>query len=295
MWHSSVQAADVSPQTGVAVISSLNVRPYVEAVEAISAGFRDAGADSVDVFDLQTYSGKSEDKLAQMLTEKGYRLCIAVGPQAALFASSTGRPFIYTVVLSPEDIPGLLETARCGISLRIPIRTQLAAIHGSLPHVRSVGLLFDREFNADFFSEARQAAGAYGLEIVPLEVSAKREIPKVLAQSWQRMDALWFIPDDTVISESETVIQYINREALLNGVPTIGFNRFFYEAGSLLSFVFDYTDLGRQTAVLALETLNKETCVGAPPRYSIWINERVANRLGIQVRAEDAAPEGGAP
>lgn len=39
------------------------------------------------------------------------------------------------------------------------------------------------------------------------------------------MDALWLIPDRTVISES--IVKYVIKEAFLRKVPVIGYNRFF--------------------------------------------------------------------
>lgn len=290
-----MEGAAESPleKPGFAILAMMDLRPYVEAVEGVLSVLEASGADRVDVFDLRNYSGNTKDNLKQHLNKNGYALCVAVGPEAARFAADGQVPFVYTMILNPENVPGLAETSACGVSLRIPIRRQLAEIHEMLPEVHSVGLLFDRRYNDDFFANAGQLAGEYDLAIVPLAVASKKEIPKTLLQSWQKMDVLWFIPDETVISE--TLIQYINKEALLQKIPTIGFNSFFYENGSLLSFVFDYEILGRQAGELALSAVSGMPCTNASPLYDIRINERVMKRLEIRVAPGQGAIEEAAP
>ena len=282
LWHSNANAIDSIIPDKIAVLSSKEIRPYIEAIEGLSGELIDSGLTEIDVFDLQKYSGKAESALKGQLSENGYGFCIAVGPEAAQFAVNQTLPFIYTMISYPENISGPNAPA-CGISFNIPLKEQLDAIKRTLPEVHSVGLLFDRQYNDKFYAGALEIAVEIGIEIIPMEVVSKRDIPKVLKRSWEKIDVLWFIPDETVISES--VIEYINKEALVNRVPTVGFNRFFYESGSLLSFVFDYRTLGQQTAHLALTLHSERSCISESPQYSLWINERVMNRLGVHVES----------
>ena len=100
-------------------------------------------------------------------------------------------------------------------------------------------------------------------------------------QHWKEIDVLWLIPDRTVISES--IVQHIIKEALFNRVPVIGYNRFFYESGAAFSFVFDYIELGKQTAKLAIDMLSGKACQKNNPVFHAWLNPRVISRLGIEV------------
>ena len=91
------------------------------------------------------------------------------------------------------------------------------------------------------------------------------------------MDALWLIPDRTVISES--IVKYVIKEAFLRKIPVIGYNRFFYETGAALAFVFDYKELGQQCAKKALSILSGKNCLSTPPLFHVWVNAGVAGSL----------------
>jgi putative ABC transport system substrate-binding protein len=125
------------------------------------------------------------------------------------------------------------------------------------------------------------------LKIVPLEVSSKKNIPIVLQQHWEGLDALLLIPDRTVISES--LVKYIIKQAISEGVAVVGYNRFFYESGAALAFVFDYKEIGEQTARLAFRILAGDVCEREDPIFHTWLNSRVIKTLGIQV-AGDGCP-----
>jgi putative ABC transport system substrate-binding protein len=190
------------------------------------------------------------------------------------------------MVLSPESVLARVGRA-CGVSLAIPIERQLDALANALPGTRRVGILYDPDLNAEFVENATQSGPKLGLRIVPLAVSSRKDIPAVLSSRWKDLDGLWLIPDRTVISES--IVRYIIKETLANRVAAIGYNRFFYEAGAALAFVFDYRELGRQTGREALEVLTTGSCQPEPPIFHVWVNGRVADRLGIPI-AESYGP-----
>jgi putative ABC transport system substrate-binding protein len=176
----------------------------------------------------------------------------------------------------------------CGVPLDIPAQKQLEMIVRGLPSAKRIGLLYDPRYNADFFGKALAEAAALNLKVVPLKVSSKKEIPAVLNQNWGNIDALWFIPDQTVISES--IVQYIIKEALFKRTPVIGYNRFFYESGAALAFVFDYAEIGRQTGHLAASVLAGKACEQEIPLFHVWQNLRVINKLGMSVPEKRVAP-----
>jgi putative ABC transport system substrate-binding protein len=180
------------------------------------------------------------------------------------------------MVLEPGRI--LDQSKRlCGIPLSISPETQLRIIAEALPPVKQVGVLYDPSYNRGFIAKASGHAPSFGLKIVPMEVATQKEIPQVLKENWPRLDALLFIPDRTVISES--LVQFIIKEALLEGVPAIGYNRFFYESGAALAFIFDYMELGRQTGRMAIRRLSGKPCPAEEPIFRAWVNEKVLKHL----------------
>ncbi len=275
----------------VAVLISRDIRPYVEAVEGMSVILSESASARVQVFSLEKFKGRSRDILIQNLTGEKFDLIVAVGPEAARFASEEAllekTPLLYSMVLNPPRVSGRTESA-CGISLDIPAKRQLEVIAQGLRSVKRLGLLYDPRYNSEFFMKALAEAPSLDLRIVPLKVTSKKDIPVVLKQHWENIDALWLIPDQTVISES--IVQYIVKDALLKKAPVIGYNRFFYDSGAALAFVFDYEELGRQTGRMAANILMGKACEKEPPVFRAWLNLRVIDKLGVAVPEKKSPP-----
>lgn len=275
----------------VAILVSQNIRPYIEAVEGMSVVLSEAVNAKVQMFRLEKFKGKSRTALIQRLVEEKFDLFVTVGPGATRFVWKGLEPkstsWLYSMVLNPEKVLGPAEDV-CGVPLEIPVQRQLEMITRGLPTIRRIGLLYDPDHNAELFRKATEEASSLNLKIIPLEVSSKKDIPNVLKHHWQEMDGLWLIPDRTVISES--IVQYIIKEALFKKVPVIGYNRFFYESGAIMAFVFDYEELGRQTGRLALNMLRGKACEKEVPVFHVWLNLRVIERLGIDVPEKKTLP-----
>ncbi len=275
----------------VAVLVSRDIRPYVEAVEGISAILAKSANAKIEVFSLEKIKGKSRNILIESLAGEKFDLSIAIGPEAVKLVSEEAlpgsAPWLYSMILNPPEASGE-ALAACGVPLDIPAGKQIEMLALGLPSVRRFGLLYDPCYNADFFNEAANNAVFLNLDIVPLPVSSKKDIPAVLKQNWKNIDAVWLIPDQTVISEK--IVQYIIKEALFRGIPVIGYNRFFYESGAALAFVFDYKELGTQTGRMAADVLAGKGCEKELPVFSVWQNLRVINKLDIGVSEENPPP-----
>jgi putative tryptophan/tyrosine transport system substrate-binding protein len=272
------------PAPKVAILVSRNIRPYVEAVEGMSAVLSETASATVQVFSLEKFKGKSQDVFMQSLSGEKFDLFVAVGPEAVRLASEKPMPekmvWLYSMVLNPPQIAGQTETL-CGVPLDIAAKKQLEMIDQGLRTVKRLGLLYDPRYNSEFFMKAVAEAPSLNLKIVPLKVSSKKDIPVVLKQNWGNIDALWLIPDETVISES--IVQYIIKDALFKKIPVIGYNRFFYESGAALAFVFNYEELGRQTGRLAANALREKACEKEAPVFHVWLNLRVIDKLGMGI------------
>jgi putative tryptophan/tyrosine transport system substrate-binding protein len=270
-----------SPSVRMAIVISKQIRPYLEAVAGLEEAFAEKPEVKTEVWDLERLHHEEGKGVPEGEETGAFALFAAVGPEAAQYVwNRMGKgavPKIYCMVLNPEKVVGVEEKA-CGIPLNIPVHTQIAVISRGLPSVKRVGLLYDPQHNAGFLQQAAAAAASLNLTIVPLSVSSKRDIPSVLEDRWDLLDALWLIPDRTVISES--IVAYLIKEAFLQNIPVIGYNRFFYETGAAMAFVFDYRELGRQCAQEALRMLSGEGCRETPPRFHAWVNEKMIEKLG---------------
>jgi putative ABC transport system substrate-binding protein len=297
LWHLVASPAVFSEETvaehksgerpfSASIIISRNIRPYVDAADAMREVLGKKSASDIAVYELYRFSETTHEELGGQLSEHIYdprqSLFIAVGPEATAFLWQrvnplAGRKF-YSLVLNPEKIsaPVALD---CGISLNIPPRVQLTHIRKSLPEAERIGIFFDPTFNDRFYEKAEQAASELGLVLVPLSVSSKKEIPAILSGEIPKLDAIWLIPDRTVISES--IAQYIIKQSVLQEVPVIGYNQFFYDSGAAVAFVFDYSVLGRQTVRAALAAIRSDQCRKQVPAFKVWINQSVFEKLDM--------------
>ena len=281
LFPSGSAGEETGPAQRVAVIISRNIRPYVEAAEGLASAVRESPKAEVQTFFLETGDGRGPADLADRLRKEGFDLWAAVGPDSAAFIwndlSGDGATRLYCMILNPEKAVAGAED-ECGIPLNIPVERQMEVISLGLPRARRLGILYDPIHNAAFVQEAGDRGAAAGLHILPLAVSSRKEISATLKRHWAEMDALWLIPDSTVISES--IVQFIVRESLLRDIPVVGYNRFFYESGAALATVFDYRDLGAQAGRLALEVLSGAACRRDPPVFQVWLNRRVLAKIG---------------
>jgi len=267
----------------IVLFVSKNIRPYVEAVD----GFHDQldaliDAD-VEVIMLDRYSETARADLVDRLTKDGdVDLAVAIGPEAAAFVwgefQTAVFPKNYSIILNPEKAINDIETAT-GISLNIPPADQLNAIRQSLSSVHRIGIFYDPLYNNDFYAQAAEAVFGIDVDLVPMKVSSRKDIPFLLEECWDSIDCVWLIPDRTVISES--IAQYIIKQAVLKKVPVVGYNQFFYDSGAAMAFVFDYKALGRQSAKLLTDVLQHKEFESRVPVFNVWLNETVFEKLDI--------------
>jgi putative ABC transport system substrate-binding protein len=204
-----------SENNNIAVVISKKIRPYLNVLDGIVDGVAE-DSNKIEVFFLSN-SDKNNKKIQNKLLNGQYDLCVAVGPDAAEFVWALNEKFehskIYTAVLNPDNIIKN-SLGACGISLRIPVETQVQEIARSFPDIKRIGLMFDADHNEWFYEKASNAAKIYGMEIIPLYVDSKIQIPKKIKDNWKRVDCIWMIPDKTVISEK--IIQYVIKQGIYN-------------------------------------------------------------------------------
>ena len=283
--------SDPIPTVGIVV--SRQIRPYLEALDGLTEILAGAGAR------IQTVHLKDDADPDRLFGASPPALMVGVGPEATRLLweahGESGRRIIYAMVLNPESLmDGNSEADGCGVPLNIPVRHQLRAMAENLPGIQRVGILYDPAYNLDFFAEAEIGGPEFGLTVVPLPVSSRADIPRALRKDLDRLDALWMIPDRTVISES--IVQYVIKEALLKNVPVIGYNRFFLESGAALAFVIDYKEIGRQTGRMVRTVLAGDGCGRAVPAFESIRNDRVLDRMGwTGGKASGSQDEGNTP
>lgn len=275
-------AAASADETTVALVVSRKIRPYVQVADGILDELSRETINTEVLF-LSPGDNVVTSQVMERLTTGAYDIVAAVGPEAAamIWGAGISGGKIYVALLDPDTIPHLPGNA-CGISLRIPVSVQINSLTAVFPGLRKLGLLFDPDHNEWFFEKAVSAGKVrpVPIEIVPLRVTAKNQIAEVLKENLGQIDAVWMIPDQTVISEK--LIQYVIKQGLLSDTGVIGYNAYFTKVGALFSFEFDYRGLGQQAGGLILDTMAGKNCVPLDPVFDTRINDKIVKDLGLE-------------
>jgi len=260
-----------------AIVVSKKIRPYIHVADGITNGAKEELV-RADVFFL---SGQDRQILTK-LNRGPYDLVTAIGPEAAVFVWDHKIPSkkTYVAVLDPESLSELGPGA-CGISLRIPVFVQLETIAQNFQSLKKIGLIFDPRHNHWFFENALSAALNLGIEIIALPVNSKNQIAGLLKEQRGQIDAIWMIPDPTVISEK--IIHYVIKQGIYNNMGVIGYNSFFTRSGAFFSFEFDYESLGLQAGEQIATYLKTGQCAQDTPVFKTIVNRKLADKIGIRV------------
>lgn len=281
-------AAALNDGEKIVVLVSMNIKPYVEATEGINDVLKsEQGLEQVVIY-MDRYEESSDMKLTlSALKQSDARHFIAIGPEAmvTLWANFSDPKYnkIFSMVLNPEKLLPE-EKGLCGVSLNLPAETQIRRFRQLFPTVKKIGLLFNPEHNTSFFLSTQPAARDSGVTIVPLSVAGAADLQETLNRGWRDIQGLWFIPDQTIISES--IIRYITKESISRGVAVFGYNRYFYDSGAVMSFIMDYRQIGRRSMELLLTAIKSDASCGIlPPDFTIKLNTKIINKIGVVLQS----------
>ncbi len=273
-WSQS--AVDNRP---VGIIVSKEIRPFISMVEGLE--------ESLKVPSCRIFFDRREMPYGCNIGSRGFSperfsVAVAVGPQALeyLIRRDWSGPVVYGMILNPDLITGHADRL-CGISLNIPYKEQISSIHEIFPRVRRLGILYDPANNQNTFDGTREIAELRGITAIPLIVTKKNPISRHFDDKIRDLDAIMFIPDRTVISQA--VVKYVIKSAILQGIPSIGYNRFFHDSGAALSFVIDYKAVGKRVAGQVRNILTGKRCTLLRPDYKVVLNDQVIKKLGLRL------------
>lgn len=273
--------AEQDQQPSIAIVVSQKIKPYLDAVDGVEEVLSDHRDTVWEVFVLGSDNAADHDYLVGKIRDKGYSVMLAVGPEAMAFvwrAFPGETPHkLYAMVMKPRRIlPG--AESLCGIPLDIPAGRHLLEFSRYAPFIKRIGILYDPENNVEFASEADEAARRYGIDLVHLKIHSRKDILPVFREHRFQIDALWMIPDATIISES--IVSFLIKESIVANIAVLGYNRFFSKSGAALSLVRDYSAIGRHAAAMALASIAGNPCSQETPDYRVMINSEALDAIG---------------
>ena len=265
----------------IAILKSSDLPAYAQAIE----GFKVTAPSSMTYveYDLR---GDSElgKKLARKIRASDASLVLAVGLKAALAAQVeiVDIPIVYMMILDPSK-HHLATPNITGTLLDIPVERQFKILRSFLPSLRRLGVLFNPAKTTFQSTGTARSAAASGFELDEFPVASEKDVPLQLRALLTAADGLWLVPDSTVLTAES--VGFILESAMARHVPVIGFSPEMTRLGALLSISVSYSDVGRETGLLARRLLDGDRKLPMKPipieRLNITVNQKTANFLGI--------------
>ena len=265
----------------IAILRSSDIAAYREAV----AGLKATGPIGA-IYTEYDAQGDLElgKKIARKLRASNASLVVAVGLKAALAAKVeiVDVPIVYMMILDPLKHQ-LTAANMTGTLLEVPVDRQLKIMRTFLPALHQLGMLYDPAKTSSRVKEAERVATFSDFQLTGLPVESDKEVPQQLRTLLSNVEALWLIPDSTVLTNES--VRFILESALARQIPVIGFSPEFTRLGALLSMSVNYGDVGRETGLLAKRILDGERLLPLNPvpieRLKIAVNLKTARFLGI--------------
>ena len=230
-------------------------------------------------------SDYAEVDVVRLVKEEHAQTILAVG-ENALTACRKVREVPVVALLAPSVNHYKLPGNVYGINILADPSKYIGLCQSMGKH--RIGLLYDSKKSGRYVHQATQAAREAGVSIETLEVHDGHEVQAALGKLRGKVDALWVLPDSTVVSA-------VNMEAYIlfsinNKVPIISYLKQHLRNGAAASLDVDFFDLGRQAGEICKQ-LERKGARGAPSvvaarKVLLNTNEGVMHKLGIAMAGQ---------
>lgn len=269
----------------VAVLMSAKVAEYEEALR----GFKEATAHQVvATYDMDGDVDRGQKYLAEIETKVKPDLIFAIGNWAlqVVVSRPTSVPVVYAMVLNPTSIVGTDGKNVTGASMNIPVEQPIRLLKQLGSQIKRIGVIYNRARTGSLVRRAQVVARDEGLELVTREISSAKDVVAALESFQDGIDALWIVPDETVLSQA--VVQQLLLFSYRRKVPVLGLSDRHAQMGALFALSFaSGEDIGRQAGELAQAILGGRAAADVPftnaRKLHLTVNLKAAQKLGLEI------------
>ncbi|WP_391209072.1 ABC transporter substrate binding protein [Psychrobacillus sp. L4] len=271
------------------------------SLNAAYDGFRkaleDAGIDAEYKVENAQNDNSANTTIANNLVSSGVDLIFANStPSAQAVASVTKDiPIVFTSVTDAVSAELVQSMEKPGGNVTGTVDTQPDAIPSTIKFLKeelgakNVGMVFNAgEQNSRAQVDAvKKQMNAVGLNVVEASVSTSAEVKQATESLIGKVDSLYIITDNTVVSALESVVSVANDHKL----PMMVGEFDSVKRGGLGAYGFEYFDIGYEAGQMAVKILKGESTaaelpVQYPQNLRFVINKETADILGLKVKDE---------
>ena len=201
-------------------------------------------------------------------------------------------PLVFTIVLEPKCLQ-LTEEKRkllniTGVSMKLPIRTQLYLIKEAFPNLKRLGLFYCIDYPQSVYlaQEIKENSSYFKLKVYGKTFSnviSLEEVKRLSEQFAKKVDLIYLIDPFT---HTPKVLKKIVEGADKHSVPVVGITKACTNFGALMGIHCDFFKLGYVTSDVIDSILKGYPAYKIPIQYprtfKISLNMKKAKELGIQ-------------
>ncbi len=212
-----------------------------------------------------------ETKIANMIYEEDPKVIYSIGSKAYILAHKLAKDkkLIFALVINWRRFP--MDENTYGITSELPQDMQLMMYRYLFPEINKIGVLYSKAYHKKWLDTAIESGKDVKIDIIGRPISKSGEIEKALNELLPKVDALWLIPDPTVINEIKSV-KKIFKQSEVSMKPVLAYDKVFVNFGAALVISADISTMAKQAAGLTLDILADQK-----------ITERIQNPAGTHI------------
>lgn len=233
----------------------------------------------VESFRLKDVNTTQEETLRRLQRSPATRV-VAIGLPAARAARRlTGKQIVFCQVSSHEEA-NLISASMKGVRATPPVSEQFRVWRALNPKLRTVGVITGPQQTA-LLAEANQAAREQGLTLIAVQVKADRETLYAFKQLARRVQGLWLVPDNRVLSGA--VLRDLMAYAVMEGKQVLAFSQELLSLGALLSMESSPEDIASRVLARTREAPTTKIEVMPLTRAETRVNTMMLRRFGLKL------------
>ncbi|MGA9290204.1 MAG: ABC transporter substrate-binding protein [Anaerobacillus sp.] len=259
-------------------------------------GFKEGDNVTYDVQNAQNDMNNS-NTIAQNLVGDEVDLIFAnstPSAQSALNATSD-IPIIFTSVTDPVGAKLVEDFDKPGENITGTTDTHPDAIPKTIDFIanefdaKNVGLIYNagEQNSVAQVDIVKEAMDGTGMKAVEKSVSTSAEVKQAAEALVGKVDVIYIVTDNTVVSALESVISVANDK----DIPLFAGEFDSVSRGAFAAYGFDYKDIGYEAGQMAAKILKGDaTTADIPVQYpqnlKLKMNKSAAEEMGIEVKSE---------
>ncbi|WP_107838277.1 ABC transporter substrate-binding protein [Metasolibacillus meyeri] len=265
------------------------------AYEGFKAAFADAGLAADFIYNTANGDNNANMSIAQKLVGDQVDLIFANSTPSAQAAKSATSdiPIIFTSVTDAIDAQLIYSMEEPGGNVTGTIDLHPDTIASTVAFMKNelgatkVGTVYNsgEQNSVAQIAQVKQALANEGLELVEASVATSAEVKQATESLIGKVDALYIVTDNTVVSALESVIDV----AKVNNLPAMVGELDSVARGGLGAYGFEYYDIGYEAGQMAVQILKdgkspSEVPAAYPANLKLVINKGVADALGLEIK-----------